>query len=317
MDGLITADLTGQTPTTTPKTPSFASKTRPPSSKTLDKVTIPTQALLNTGSNAPASLESSRKRQRHRAPSPSPLDESKDITGTPRSARIARLFPGGSKPLGVLVQRLLDISKAALIPKSKRAKAVNVDVESAADILVIASLLQDQANVMESRRVVFDPNRHTAPTPTFSASNAQFEFRHEALSEKVDTLTNQMAKLVSAIIPDQQHQQSQPGQPKSSYALAASKHAPKASQAPKNQQQGARADPKKSSRPRSEASLTLTQQDPKSIAGEGKSIPELIKTLNEILKTNNIKVELSDNSPILVRNIHRHPSGDLVIYVES
>ncbi|KAH9819543.1 hypothetical protein DFH28DRAFT_876509, partial [Melampsora americana] len=111
----------------------------------------------------------SRKCHRLRAPSPSPLDNAEDITGTPRLIRVARLFPGSSsatsKPLGALVQRLLDISKAALVPKSKRAKSINVDIESAADIMVLAGLIQDQANIMEARRVVFDPSRPNAPTP--------------------------------------------------------------------------------------------------------------------------------------------------------
>lgn len=49
-----------------------------------------------------------------------------------------------SKPLGFLVQRMLNVSKAALVPKSKINKLVNVDVESAADILVIAGLIQRQ-----------------------------------------------------------------------------------------------------------------------------------------------------------------------------
>ncbi|KAH9810806.1 hypothetical protein DFH28DRAFT_932401 [Melampsora americana] len=180
MDGLVASDLTGQTPTTTPKTPTIPSKTRPSSSRTLDKVILHSQALLGPVSSAPASLEGPRKRHRQRAPSPSPLDEAEDITGTPQSVRIAQMFPGGSgtssKPLGALVQKLLDISKSALVPKSKRAKTVNIDVELAADILVLASLIQDQANTMEARRVVFDPSRQTASSPSSFATNAQFEF---------------------------------------------------------------------------------------------------------------------------------------------
>ncbi|KAH9808242.1 hypothetical protein DFH28DRAFT_936378 [Melampsora americana] len=78
MDALVTSDLTGQTTTTTPKT-------RPTPSKTLEKVFLPTQALTGPSSGTPALLEGSRKRHRARAPSPSPLDESEDITGTPRS----------------------------------------------------------------------------------------------------------------------------------------------------------------------------------------------------------------------------------------
>lgn len=182
-------------------------------------------------------LEGSRKRHRQRAPSPSLLEESEDITGTPRSIRVGRLFPGSSgitsKPLGSLIQRLLDILRAALVPKSKRAKSINVDVESGADILVIVGLIQEHASIMEARQVVFDPNRQTAPAPNPSllAANTCFEFWNNALSDKVDMLADQVAKLVSVINPEPRQQQ-QPGQKTGSYALAASKHAPKGPQDP-------------------------------------------------------------------------------------
>ncbi|KAH9818399.1 hypothetical protein DFH28DRAFT_888393, partial [Melampsora americana] len=324
MDAVVASDLTDQSTTTTPRS-------RPPSSKTtikvtpLEKVTLPPQALAGTGSSTPASLEGSRKRHRQRAPSPSPLDETEELTGTPRSTRIARLFPGGSgataKPLGILTKKLLDAAKATLIPKTKRTKSVNVDVESAADILVLIDLIHEQTSIMEARRVVFDPNRQTAPAPTpFSlSSNAQFDFRSSVWSEKFDTLADQVAKLVSVVIPDQQQQSkhAQQGPATSSYALAASKHAPGASQPPKQAKSSPRAPPKQGARLKAEASLTLNQKDPKIIAGEGKTIPELMKILNSALKDNNVRVTPDDAAPIVVRNIHRHPSNDLVIYLES
>ncbi|KAH9808241.1 hypothetical protein DFH28DRAFT_877128, partial [Melampsora americana] len=196
---------------------------------------------------------------------------------------IGRLFPNSSsnspKPLGILVQRLLDIFKAALVPKSKQSKTVNVDIESAANILVIAGLIQEQASIMEARRVVFDPNRQTAPTPTPSnlAPETQFEFRSETLSAKVESLADQVAKLVSTINPSQNQgpQPQQSGQRTGSYALAASKHAPKGAQAPNQSQKGRPAQPKQGAQPRTEASLTLVQQDPKNILGADKTIPDL------------------------------------------
>lgn len=171
---------------------------------------------------------------------------------------------------------------------------------------------------MEARWVVFDPSRQTAPTPNPSslASNARFEFRNEALSDKVDLLADQVAKLVSAINPVN-HQQPSVGQPKSSYALAASQHAPKPTQASSATQLSLRAQPRPSPRARSEASLTLLQQDPKNISGAGKTITKLIMSLNTVLKDANIKVSQSDTSPIVVPNIHHHPSHDLVVYLES
>ncbi|KAH9825014.1 hypothetical protein DFH28DRAFT_1117169 [Melampsora americana] len=74
------------------------------------------------------------------APTPSTLDEVDKITSTPRSARIGRLFPGGSdaasKPLNVLIEQLIEVSKATLIPKSKSTKSIKVDVDSVHTIIV-------------------------------------------------------------------------------------------------------------------------------------------------------------------------------------
>lgn len=315
IDAVVASDLTGQTPTTAPKT-----RSAPP--RPLERVSLSQQAILGPAPGTPPIPEGSRKRHRQRPPSPSLLEESEDITGTPRSIRVGRLFPGSSgataKPLGSLVQRLLNISRAALVPKTKRAKSINVDVESAADILAIVGLIQEHASIMEARRVVFDPNRQTAPTPTPSslAANARFKFRSDALSSKVDQLADQVAKLVSAISPDQRQAPRQT-QAANSYALAASRHAPKGPQGPTTNQTSAKTQPRPNTRVRMEASLTLTQQDPKHISGAGKSITELIKSLNMVLKDNNIKLSPSDTSHMAVRNIHRHPSHDLVIYVES
>ncbi|KAH9812915.1 hypothetical protein DFH28DRAFT_898073, partial [Melampsora americana] len=270
-------------------------------------------------------VEKSRKRTRTAAPTPSTLDEVDEITGTHRSARIAKIFPGvanaASKPLTVLIDRLVEISKATLIPKSKATKSIKVDVDSATDILLLTGMIQEQVSIAEARRVVFEPGRQTIPTPPTSsfAANAQFEFQNKNWAEKFDTLANQVAKLVSAVSPDNQ-QPSTNKQARSSYALAASKHAPGATQAPqppRAAQPKQRAQPKHTPRPKLETSLTLHQQDPMNMACSGKSIPDLIQDVNLILKTSNIKISPDDAGPITVRNIHRHPSGDLVLYLET
>lgn len=311
----VASDLTGPTKTLT-------LTSRPPTG--VQAVTVTSATLLGSPSGTPGPREGSRKRLRQRAPSPSPLDEAEEITGTPRSVRVARLFPGGSgasaKPLTVLVQKLLEVLKATLIPKTKRAKAVSVDVESAADILALTGLIQEQASLMEARRVVFDPNCQTAPSPSPSSLNphAQFEFRHESLSAKVDTLTEQVAKLVAVVVPNhQQPPSTQLGPAKSSYALAASAHAPRASSRSGPAQPSPRAPTRSHARPRSEACLTLTQQDPAHISGASKTIPEPIRSLNAVLKETDVRVTPEDAACITVRNIHRHPSNDLVVYLDS
>lgn len=318
IDASIASDLTGQPAKNAPRTRSC-----PP--KTIEKVVLTSQALLGPATSTPPLLDGHRKRHRQRAPSPSPLEEAGDITGTPRSIRVSRLFPGGSgafaKPLNVLVQRLLDVSKAALVPKSKRAKSVNVDVESAADILVLAGLIQEQASIMEARRVVFDPSRQTIPAPSASslAPSAQFELRNDRLVSRLDSLAEQVAKLVSVVTPDQQQQPraARTSQATAPYALAASKHAPSAAQNPVPAQANTRVQQKQPARAKLETSITLTQLDPRNISGAGKTVPELIRSFNAVLKENNIKIGPDDASCIVARNIHRHPSNDLVIYLDS
>ncbi|KAH9822990.1 hypothetical protein DFH28DRAFT_1118338 [Melampsora americana] len=294
MDALGKSDLTGQTTATTPKT-------RPTTSFAFDKAAIPPLALTGPVSSTPAMLEGSRKRTRHRAPSPSPLDEAEEITETPRSTRISKLFPGSSaataKPLGVLVQKLIDVSKAALIPKSKTAKSIKVDIESAADILAA--------------------RQHPPPSSSSSfAANAQFEFRNNTLIDKVNVMADQIAKLVSVSETNQQQQPPTPAA-QNSYASAASKKASGPSQGTKRAQTNPQSRHKQPERPKVDHSVTLNHQDPSNITGAGISIPELIKQFNAVLKDNNIKQNSEDKSSIMVRNIHRHPSGDLVIYLES
>ncbi|KAH9821531.1 hypothetical protein DFH28DRAFT_882843, partial [Melampsora americana] len=305
-DAVIASDLTGQskTLTLTPRSPAG-----------LQKTNLTQEVLIGQSPATATPVEKSRKRTRTFAPTPSTLEEVDEITDTPRSARIAKLFPGGSgassKPLKVLIERLIEVSKATLIPKSKLSKSVKVDVDSAADILLLAGLVQEQASINEARRVVFEPGRQTIPTPSpaSAAISAQFDFRNNTLSDKVDAMAEQLAKLVSAA--EGTPQQTPPGPQQktaSSYALAASKHAPKANAGPRAQPRqtgkefphpGHRAH---SHRPKAEHSITLSQKDPANIAGRDETISELIKKFNRVLKDNNIKLTLDDASPIIVRN---------------
>lgn len=190
-DAVVASDLTGL-----PKTLTLTQ--RPPTG--LQWVTVTPSAILGSPSTTSTPTEKSRKRTRLAAPTPSTLDEVDEITGTPRTARIAKLFPGGSdsaaKPLKVLIKRLIEATRATLIPKTKTSKSVKVDVDSAADILLLAGLIQEQASINEARRVVFKPGRQTVPNPSISSSS-QFEFRVSSISDKLDMVVEQLSKLGS------------------------------------------------------------------------------------------------------------------------
>ncbi|KAH9820348.1 hypothetical protein DFH28DRAFT_885302 [Melampsora americana] len=308
-DAAVESVLTGQSKTLT-------LNQRPPTG--LQKVDITPGVLFGPISANLTPTEKSRKRSRVAPPGPSTLDEVDEITGTPRTARIAKLFPGGSdvtsKPLKVLIERLIEVTKATLIPKSKATKLVKVDVDSAADILLLTGLIQEQVSLNEARRVVFEPGRQTIPNPSISPAS-QFDFRVSTISDKLDLVVEQLSKMGASAAASAKPT----GQPKGkSYALAASQHAPKAPQQQQSHEARTRAQPPKyAPKHKPDHSITLNQLDPANKAGSEKSIPELIKYFNAQLKACKVKLRPDDPNDVEVRNIHRHPSGDLVLYVDS
>lgn len=307
-DSVVASDLTGQTKTLTlTQRPSIGVRA----------VTITPNALLGSPSATSTPNEKSRKHTRLAAPTPNALEEVDEITGTPRLAHIAKLFPGGSdaasKPLIILIERLIEATRATLIPKTKNSKSVKVDVDSAADILLLAGLIQEQASINEARRVVFEPGQQTIPNPS-SSPVSQFDFQVSSILDKLDLVVKQLAKLGSSPASPPPSNQTQTTR---SYALAASKHAPTGQQPPTPTRPRPSAQAKPAARTRSDHSVTLNQCDPANIAGSDKSIPELIKYLNAQLKACKVRLTPEDKTDIEVRNIHRHLSGNFVLYLDN
>ncbi|KAH9822524.1 hypothetical protein DFH28DRAFT_881451, partial [Melampsora americana] len=290
MDGLIISESPAPPTTNTPVTRQ---------SSALKKVVLPSLSVGEpspSGSSFPAARE--RKRTRLSTPTICPLIEADELTSTPRSARVAKLFPGGSvstpKPLDVLIQRLIEVAKAALVPKSKKTSSIKVDIKSAADILLLTGLIQERASSTKETHPVFEPGRKTVTDPTSALSSA-FEFRVSTIAERVDVLSEHISKLVASSQSNPAGVKTAPPPKTPSYASAASKHAPNA---PTTSQTGAQANPrpysKAGSRLRSDHTITLRQQDPAHIAGAEKTIPELIKALNLELRTSKILLKPDD-----------------------
>lgn len=86
-----------------------------------------------------------RKRTRTNTPAEIANSRAEELTSTPRTMRIRDLFPGkGSEAsLGDLIDKLLAVATASisLAGKTKAAKKVQVDIHSAADILVLAGAI--------------------------------------------------------------------------------------------------------------------------------------------------------------------------------
>ncbi|KAH9822145.1 hypothetical protein DFH28DRAFT_1217028 [Melampsora americana] len=270
MDALGTIEWPAPVATTTPPT-------RQPVA--LEKVTLPPSSFHGPSSVTPlAPMLRDRKQTRLRIPPIWALAEADELSNTPRSARIAELLPGGStssgKPLDVLIQRLLEVTKATLVPKSKTS-SIKVNVESAANILLLTGLIKEQASLDEPRRLVFEAGHKTVTDPASALSSA-FEFKVSTIVKCVDVLSKHIAKLLADGLPTLAGKKQAP--PKNMYALAALKQAHTQTPSSSSPTQTAslakaRACPQARPRPCSEHMITLNQLDPANIAGAEKSIP--------------------------------------------
>ncbi|EGG03975.1 uncharacterized protein MELLADRAFT_108877 [Melampsora larici-populina 98AG31] len=203
-----------------------AKPTEPPTPLVFDK------ACLRQGLSQSPSIQSSdlgnfaKKRSRLDTPGIIAMDQASELTGSPRTNRMQDLFPGGaeSRSLKEMVGKLLEVIKAGfpLANKSKKAQKISVDVETAADILVLTGAVYD--------KVMYDDARRNFTTPAALAGaeskSRPIIFKGKATDDTLAALTEQMAYLTSAVENLQPKQQQKKGPTAPSYALAASKHAP-------------------------------------------------------------------------------------------
>lgn len=173
-----------------------------------------------------------RKQARTETPSQTTAAHVEDVTGTPRSTRIRNLLPGKEedRSLNNILDKLLSVTMAGIQfnGKGRMAKKIQIDVEYAADILVLVGAAFDQHQMDLSKRVLFQPGRRQVNNPVSEAVNTaqrpntpHLDFQSAELTSKIDALAEQVASLTTAI------QKSSPqGKQAPSYALAASKHAP-------------------------------------------------------------------------------------------
>ncbi|EGF97561.1 uncharacterized protein MELLADRAFT_69911 [Melampsora larici-populina 98AG31] len=130
--------------------------TEPPTPFAFDKATL-RQGLTHSPSIQSSDLGSfAKKRSRLDTPGVIATDQASELTGSPRTNRMQNLFPGGadSPSLKEMVGKLLEVVKAGfpLANKSKKAQKVSVDVETAADILILTGSVYDQIMYEDARR---------------------------------------------------------------------------------------------------------------------------------------------------------------------
>lgn len=83
-------------------------------------------------------------------------DQASELTGSPRLNRMQDLFAGGAEAqyLKEMVGKLLEVMQAGfpLANKSRKAQKILVDMETAADILVLTGAVYDQVMYKEDLR---------------------------------------------------------------------------------------------------------------------------------------------------------------------
>lgn len=270
-----------------------------------------------------------RKRARTETPSQLTAAHIEDVTGTPRSTRIRNLLPNEGEDehkLGSILEKLLSVAMASIQfgNKGRAPKKIPMDAESAADILVLIGAAFDQHQLDQSRKVLFQPGRRQVTNQATASANAVtqqtlaagvFNFQSAELNVKLDALAEQVAALTTAI----QKPNAPPQHASSpSYALAASKHAPKSAQAalrePETRPRKPTARPATHKLP---STITLTQKDPNQPVFSDQATPRLLVALNSHLADKKIKLNENSKTLIEIKSIQRHVSNDMVLYLES
>lgn len=251
--------------------------------------------------------------------------------GTPRSARFKNLFSATASTPNILevTNKLYDLIEGAIHLPKKGAEKITIGSESAADIKTLAAHLLEMAesltNIPSFRNNPFsdiDDGHHIERA--LAGTNAFGCRVPEDISKKLDKLANDLAEMKHAVtMPTASFSfnTANSTRPTPSYALAASKHAPRQTMQPTpitfRPVHHKKPPPAAPQATRSTNTVTLAQsvKDGKELASI--NYPTLIGLINTKLGEAKVKVSPSDDKPIQIRSVHRHPSNDLVLYTTT
>ncbi|KAH9808306.1 hypothetical protein DFH28DRAFT_910257, partial [Melampsora americana] len=263
------------------------------------EITTETLGLTPERTEVPHLTAFSRKRARASTPGLVAQDHVQSVTGTPRSERMARLVPGceDDRSLTTLLSKLVEVINASIqLPaKGRIARNVSINVDTAADILVLVNAAYDQHQLDLYKKVLFKPaadpvcsTRAAAPLPNPSSrpsASTSFDFQASAISDKLDVLTESLNLLVSTrkSAPNNHGpNKSQPG----SYASAAAKTVSQGAQLPPTAHaNGPRVSPKPKPKKRATNTITLSQMDRSQVALASLSVVQLIQGFNGAFET--------------------------------
>lgn len=274
-----------------------------------------------------------RKRQATAAPEDRSRPKDPQYLGTPRSVRFKNLFTGTANTPSLLevTQKMYELIESAIKFLKKGAEKITIGSESAADIKTLAArmleLAEQQDDIPAIRRNPFlsDEEDHRIERALAGANTFGCKVP-ELVNAKLDKIVKDLAEIkLAAAKPSSGFSFRTPKSLMTipSYALAASKHAPR----PPSTRP---ADPttfrpvlhrKQPPTPPTSLSttnnLTLTQADREEPVLTTPSYPTLIALVNAKLAEANVKENPTDAKRIQIRSVHRHPSNDVVLYATT
>ncbi|KAH9808478.1 hypothetical protein DFH28DRAFT_875287, partial [Melampsora americana] len=236
------------------------------------------------------------------------------------------MIPGGEedRSLTALLSKLVSVANSAIqLPSRGRLPAkIQVDVDSCADILVLINAAYDQHQANTTKKALFQKPTSSLECSTRAAaslmtptpgSNAAHDSQINSLAEKFDVLNEKVSFLVSSL-----PSISNLNAPKQAVAPNPGSYAAKAAKAPPAT---TRPTMKPSATPPARKKLantvTLVQLDKARVALHELTTTQLIQGFNNAFCLNNLKVNESSETTITVKTVQRHPSGDLILHLES
>lgn len=294
-----------------------------PPSQSIDRPTVSGLTAFEAGKR--------RKRQATAGPDDRPGRANPVYLGTPRSTRFKNLFPDAPSAPGILevTKKLYDLIEGLIHLPKKGAEKITLGSESAADIKTLAAHLLELAETLSDipsiRRNPFSDAGDAHQVERALAGTNSFGCEvPKSIEAKLDKLAKDLAEMKQAVVMPTSTfsfntSNSRPGIP--SYALAASRHAPRQQSGPppvtfrpfhhkKNP-------PPQPQATRSSNTVTLAQKTKDGTELSNVNYPTLIGLINTKLREANVKATPSDEKHVQIRSVHRHPSNDLVLYTTT
>lgn len=299
----------------------------PSSTQTLERPAVSGLAAFEAGKR--------RKRQATTGPGDRPNREGLGYLGTPRSTRFKNLFPNDPSPPGILdvARNLHEIIENAIKLPKKGAEKIMIGSESEADVKTLAAHILDLAEALSDfpfpsvRRNPFSEREEAHQIERTLAGDNSFGCQvPESISKKMDQLAKDLAEIKQVVtMPTSQFTFARLTNTNTvpSYALAASKHAPRQTTTTTPQPTVFRPVLQKKQPPppppaiKPINAITLAQADKEGSELANLNYPTLISFINKKLTEANVKVNDTDEKSIQIRSVHRHPSNDIVIYTTT